>query len=241
MMARSSLTRYTAASSACEADSSSSRSAFEPAERLGQQVRLELAAQPPQSVSSVRRIGGIVSSVVMRFDHMPLPSTRGRLARWLPPVFKTSGAAPGVARWVRLPCAPARRIDGEARQSPAPERRTGAGGPPRTSRRAVEPRVLRDAAGVVDGERARLGAGETPRDVTTLGAAVEELIRARERGWREGLVPVINAIKVIVHTNLGRAPWPEEAGAIAIWAARTYLLLELDRQTGPAGPALRRR
>ena len=24
-----------------------------------------------------------------------------------PPVFKTGGAAPGVARWVRLPCAPA--------------------------------------------------------------------------------------------------------------------------------------
>jgi L-seryl-tRNA(Ser) seleniumtransferase len=101
---------------------------------------------------------------------------------------------------------------------------------------AVEPRVLRDAAReVVDGERARLGAGETPRDVTTLGAAVEELIRARERGWREGLVQVINATGVIVHTNLGRAPWPEEAGAIAIRAARTYLLLELDRQTGRRG------
>ena len=85
---------------------------------------------------------------------------------------------------------------------------------------AVEPRVLRDAAReVVDGERARLGACETPRDVTTLGAAVEELIRARERGWREGLVPVINATGVIVHTNLGRAPWPEEAGAIAIQAS----------------------
>ena len=101
---------------------------------------------------------------------------------------------------------------------------------------AVEPRVLRDAAReVVDGERARLGAGETPRDVATLGAAVDELIRAREGGWREGLIPVINATGVIVHTNLGRAPWPEEAGAIAIQAARTYLLLELDRQTGRRG------
>ena len=28
-------------------------------------------------------------------------------SRWGPPVFKTGGAAPGVARWVRLPCAPA--------------------------------------------------------------------------------------------------------------------------------------
>ena len=96
--------------------------------------------------------------------------------------------------------------------------------------------MLRDAArDVVDGERARLGAGEAPRDVTTLGAAVEELLRAREQGWREGLVPVINATGVIVHTNLGRAPWPEEAGAIAVEAARTYLLLELDRETGRRG------
>ena len=100
----------------------------------------------------------------------------------------------------------------------------------------VEPGVLRDAAReVVDGERARLGAGEAPRDVTTLGAAVEELLRSREQGWREGLVPVINATGVIVHTNLGRAPWPEEAGAIAVEAARTYLLLELDRETGRRG------
>ena len=101
---------------------------------------------------------------------------------------------------------------------------------------AVEPGVLRDAAReVVDGERARLGAGETPRDVATLGAAVEDLLRAREQGWREGLVPVINATGVIVHTNLGRAPWPEEAVAIAAEAARTYLLLELNRETGRRG------
>ena len=105
---------------------------------------------------------------------------------------------------------------------------------------AIEPRVLSDAAReVVDGERARLGAGEAPRDVTTLGAAVEDLLRSREQGWREGLVPVINATGVIVHTNLGRAPWPEEAGAIAIQAARTYLLLELDRDTGRRGQRYR--
>ena len=101
---------------------------------------------------------------------------------------------------------------------------------------AGEPQVLRDVAReVIDGERARLGAGETPRDVTTLGAAVEELLHAREQGWREGLVEVINATGVIVHTNLGRAPWPVQAGAIAVEAARTYLLLELDRETGRRG------
>ncbi len=101
---------------------------------------------------------------------------------------------------------------------------------------AVDVAVLRDAAReVVDAERERLGAGEAPRDVTTLGAAVAQLLRAREQGWRQGLVPVINATGVIVHTNLGRSPWPEEAGAIAAEAARTYLLLELDRETGRRG------
>ncbi len=44
---------------------------------------------------------------------------------------------------------------------------------------------------------------------------------------------------MIVHTNLGRAPWPEEAGAIAVEAARTYLLLELDRETGRRGQRYR--
>jgi L-seryl-tRNA(Ser) seleniumtransferase len=46
---------------------------------------------------------------------------------------------------------------------------------------------------------------------------------------------VINATGVIVHTNLGRAPWPEAALRAARTAASQPLLLELDRETGRRG------
>ncbi|HET7471719.1 MAG TPA: L-seryl-tRNA(Sec) selenium transferase, partial [Candidatus Limnocylindrales bacterium] len=50
--------------------------------------------------------------------------------------------------------------------------------------------------------------------------------------------PTINATGVIVHTNLGRAPWPQEALDAAA-AASGSLLLELDRTTGRRGPRFR--
>ena len=51
-----------------------------------------------------------------------------------------------------------------------------------------------------------------------------------------GPTRVINATGVIVHTNLGRAPWPRAAIAAAGAAAAGTLFLELDRGTGPARP-----
>ena len=50
---------------------------------------------------------------------------------------------------------------------------------------------------------------------------------------------MINATGVIVHTNLGRAPWPLEVAAAAADAASNYLLLELDRETGRRGRRFR--
>jgi L-seryl-tRNA(Ser) seleniumtransferase len=74
---------------------------------------------------------------------------------------------------------------------------------------------------------------EQPAD----GQAGPEALAARvvERLGRETrpkLCPVINATGIVLHTNLGRAPVAEEAARAAYEAARTYLNLELDLETG---------
>jgi L-seryl-tRNA(Ser) seleniumtransferase len=46
---------------------------------------------------------------------------------------------------------------------------------------------------------------------------------------------VVNATGVILHTNLGRAPWPRAARVAAGAAARSYGYLELDEATGRRG------
>jgi L-seryl-tRNA(Ser) seleniumtransferase len=51
-------------------------------------------------------------------------------------------------------------------------------------------------------------------------------------------VAAINATGVIVHTNLGRAPWPDAAIAAAAGAG-SPLLLEIDRETGRRGARFR--
>ncbi|HYN47333.1 MAG TPA: L-seryl-tRNA(Sec) selenium transferase, partial [Candidatus Nanopelagicales bacterium] len=85
---------------------------------------------------------------------------------------------------------------------------------------------------VVD-ERARLAVGEDARPIEGLADAV----LARLDAHVAGALPtrVINATGVIVHTNLGRAPWPEAAIRAAAEATREPLLLEMDRATGRRG------
>jgi L-seryl-tRNA(Ser) seleniumtransferase len=87
---------------------------------------------------------------------------------------------------------------------------------------------------VVDEERTRLAApaatAATPED---LGADVAARLQALERG--AGPERVINATGVIVHTNLGRAPWPRAATEAARAAAEGTIFLELDRETGRRG------
>ena len=96
--------------------------------------------------------------------------------------------------------------------------------------------VLAMARAVVDEERARL-AGPTPsgapRSPEALGAEVAARLASLER--IAGPERVINATGVIVHTNLGRAPWPEAAIRAAREAAEGTLFLELDRATGRRG------
>jgi L-seryl-tRNA(Ser) seleniumtransferase len=96
--------------------------------------------------------------------------------------------------------------------------------------------LLRAAREVVDDERARLRAGGGATPLPDLAAA----LAARLDGFAgSGLVPVINATGVILHTNLGRAPWPAAAIRAAIEAASGASLLEMDRASGRRGARFR--
>ena len=96
--------------------------------------------------------------------------------------------------------------------------------------------VVNAARAVVDDERARLGAGEAARSTEALGIEVAARIEAFADA---GPLPVINATGVIVHTNLGRAPWAADVAASTAALAGRYLLLELDRETGRRGARVR--
>ena len=96
--------------------------------------------------------------------------------------------------------------------------------------------VVNAARAVVDDERARLGAGNAARSTEALGMEVAARIEAFADA---GPIPVINATGVIVHTNLGRAPWADGVAASTAALAGRYLLLELDRETGRRGARVR--
>ncbi len=92
------------------------------------------------------------------------------------------------------------------------------------------------ARAVIATERERLAAGEDGR---TLDEMAEAVRRELDSNIGHEVQTAINATGVIIHTNLGRAPWPDEAVAAAADAA-DYLLLEIDRETGRRGARFRR-
>ena len=96
--------------------------------------------------------------------------------------------------------------------------------------------VVNAARAVVDGERSRLAAGEAARSLDELGVDVVGRI---DSFGDAGPLPVLNATGVIVHTNLGRAPWAATVADAAAALASRYLLLELDRETGRRGARMR--
>jgi L-seryl-tRNA(Ser) seleniumtransferase len=101
----------------------------------------------------------------------------------------------------------------------------------RASHPSVGAAALRDAArAVIATERARLRGGAAPASPEALAAEAAEMLNVAGPS-----VPrVINATGVLIHTNIGRAPWPRAAIAAAEAAAGS-LFLELDPATGRRG------
>jgi L-seryl-tRNA(Ser) seleniumtransferase len=100
--------------------------------------------------------------------------------------------------------------------------------------------VLAVARAVVDGDRQRLQTGGTAApDLDVLAAEVVTRLDGFAGAVDAAPPAVINATGVIVHTNLGRAPWPLAAAEAAASLATGYVLLELDRETGRRGARAR--
>ena len=101
----------------------------------------------------------------------------------------------------------------------------------RAAHPSLAPESLRVAARTaVAAERGRLRGGAAPATIDVLAAEAAALL-----GPAPPAVPrVINATGVLIHTNLGRAPW-SRAAIGAAEAAAGSLMLELDPTTGRRG------
>src|SRR5438105_4060123 len=80
--------------------------------------------------------------------------------------------------------------------------------------------------------RQRIGRGEMVDGQSGVEAVAARVVGRLGQEFRPKLRPVINATGIVLHTNLGRAPIAEEAARAAYEAARGYLNLELDLDTG---------
>jgi L-seryl-tRNA(Ser) seleniumtransferase len=101
--------------------------------------------------------------------------------------------------------------------------------------------IVEVARGIVAEERERLAAdpAATPREAEELAVDLVARLDAFADPLGAGLVPTINASGVILHTNLGRAPWPRAAIDAAAAAAAGYSMLEFDRDSGARGARFR--
>ena len=96
--------------------------------------------------------------------------------------------------------------------------------------------VARD---VVAGSGRAWRPGRSPTALDDLAGTVRERLEGFTDPAESGLTTVLNATGVILHTNLGRAPWPKVAIEAATRAAGAYSLLEFDRAAGHRGPRFR--
>jgi L-seryl-tRNA(Ser) seleniumtransferase len=92
---------------------------------------------------------------------------------------------------------------------------------------------------VISDERERLGSGEGARSTASLADEGRSRLDALVAPSGAGLVSVVNATGVIIHTNLGRSTWPQVAIEAAARAAVQPALLELDRGSGRRGQRYR--
>lgn len=111
--------------------------------------------------------------------------------------------------------------------------------------------VLDLARAVIANERAAIASGGAGRSAADLAADLLGRLEAfdgpvslhapasNQPGEGSGLVAVINATGVILHTNLGRAAWPDAAIEAARRAAAGPSMLELDAETGRRGRRFR--
>ncbi len=106
-------------------------------------------------------------------------------------------------------------------------------------RRTAGPRehdaLVAAARDEIGAERSLLAGGAAARSLDALAGAV----LARLAGFEAGLPRIVNATGVLLHTNLGRAAWPEPAIRAAMAAARDPLFLELEPDSGRRGRRFR--
>lgn len=92
--------------------------------------------------------------------------------------------------------------------------------------------ILDGARREIDELRQGLVRGEELDGHVDAEAVAARVVQRLDREVRPLLREVINATGILLHTNLGRAPVAEQAARAAYEAARGYLNLELDLETG---------
>src|SRR6266481_2710221 len=84
----------------------------------------------------------------------------------------------------------------------------------------------------LDLARQQLGRGDDVDGQANAERVAVRVAQRLDRSVRPSLRAVINATGIVLHTNLGRSPVAEEAARAAYEAARGYLNLEVDLETG---------
>jgi L-seryl-tRNA(Ser) seleniumtransferase len=97
--------------------------------------------------------------------------------------------------------------------------------------------VREAATHVLDAMRESIAEGELAGEelATLLDDPAAAVVRASEALVEPHLRRVVNASGVVIHTNLGRAPWPARAAARVAELATAYTNLEFDLDGGSRG------